>query len=125
MPAYDTSHFGPPAPGARVSFVNPTNGMQVDEVPMLLDTGADVTIVPEHILQALEAKKLDVAYEIEYLEGAAPDALAAVHLQMQWLGFKFTGSFLVSAVPYGIVGRNILNRLVLVLDGPAQRWEIR
>ena len=30
---------------------------------MLLDTGADVTIVPEHILQALEAKKLDVAYE--------------------------------------------------------------
>lgn len=125
MPAYDTSHFDPPAPVARVSFVNPANGMQVDDVLMLLDTGADVTVVPERVLRALEAEKEDVAYEIEYLEGAAPDALAAVHLQMQWHGFKFTGSFLVTAASYGIVGRNTLNRLVLLLDGPTQRWEIR
>ena len=92
---------------------------------MLLDTGADVSIVPEPVLQALRAEKLAAVYEIEYLEGTAPDTLAAAHLQMQWFGLKFTGRFLVTAAPYGVVGRNILNRVVLVLDGPAQRWDIR
>lgn len=125
MPTYDTTQFDPPAPVARVSFVNPANDMIVEGVSMLLDTGADVSIVPEPVLLALHAEKLAASYEIEYLESAAPDTLAATHLQMQWLGLKFTGSFLVTAASYGVVGRNILNRVVLVLDGPAQRWDIR
>lgn len=92
---------------------------------MLLDTGADVSFVPESVRQAIEAEKQETAYEIEYLEGRTPSLLASVYLQMKWQGLKFTGSYLVTTAAYGVIGRNILNRLVLVLDGPSQQWEIR
>ncbi|WP_423225105.1 hypothetical protein [Candidatus Amarolinea aalborgensis] len=125
MPAYHTGSFDPPAPVGVASFVNLGNERQIDNVPMLLDTGADVSFVPESVRQAVEAEKQETAYEIEYLEGRTPSLLASVYLQMKWQGLKFTGSYLVTTASYGVIGRNILNRLVLVLDGPSQQWEIR
>lgn len=44
--AYDGSHFAPPAPLARVTLRHPASGAIVSNVSMLLDTGADVTLVP-------------------------------------------------------------------------------
>jgi hypothetical protein len=46
MPTYDAVWFAPPAPLARVRLRNPDTGTEVIEVPMLLDTGADVSLVP-------------------------------------------------------------------------------
>lgn len=46
MPAYDASLFDPPAPLARVTLRNSSNGATVSDVPMLIDSGADVTLVP-------------------------------------------------------------------------------
>jgi hypothetical protein len=47
MPAYDESLFAPPVPLARVTLRNPQNGAAVSDVPMLLDSSADVTLVPQ------------------------------------------------------------------------------
>jgi hypothetical protein len=47
MPAYDTTLFDPPAPLARVTIRHPLSGTTVSDVPMLLDTGADVTLLPQ------------------------------------------------------------------------------
>ena len=125
MPAYDTGSFDPPAPVGLASFVNLGNDRQVENVVMLLDTGADVSFVPESVRQAVQAEKQETAYEIEYLEGGAPSLLASVYLQMKWQGLKFTGSYRVTTASYGVIGRNILNRVALALDGPSQHWEIR
>ena len=38
------------------------------------------------------------------------------------LGRTFRGQFLVIDQQVGILGRNILNALALVLDGPQQTW---
>jgi hypothetical protein len=38
------------------------------------------------------------------------------------LGRTFRGQFLVTDQPVGILGRNILNSLALLLDGPRQTW---
>ncbi len=46
MPAYDASLFDPPAPLARVTPRNLSNGATVSDVPMLIDSGADITLVP-------------------------------------------------------------------------------
>jgi len=46
MPSYDASHFDPPAPVARVTLRHPHNGAMVSDVLLLLDTGADVTLLP-------------------------------------------------------------------------------
>lgn len=44
MPAYDGVLFTPPAPLALVSIHDPSSGETVNDVPMLPDTGADITI---------------------------------------------------------------------------------
>ena len=45
MPAYDGTRFDPPAPLVHVSVRNPASGAVLPEVPMLLDSGADVTLL--------------------------------------------------------------------------------
>lgn len=53
MPEYDASHFTPPAPLAGITILHPSTGRAVDNVLMLVDTGADVTLVPAEIVQSL------------------------------------------------------------------------
>jgi hypothetical protein len=53
MPAYDSSFFTPPAPLARVTLRNPETRAIVVDVPMLLDTGADVTLLPQDSVDQL------------------------------------------------------------------------
>ena len=53
MPAYDGSRFDPPAPLAAVTLRNQDNDKTVVAVPMLLDTGADVTLIPGSFLEPL------------------------------------------------------------------------
>jgi hypothetical protein len=42
MPKYDAENFDPPAPVAYVSLRDPATGASMSNVPMLIDTGADV-----------------------------------------------------------------------------------
>jgi len=44
MPDYDAENFEPPAPVAYVTLRNPATGALLSDVPMLIDTGADVTL---------------------------------------------------------------------------------
>jgi hypothetical protein len=53
MPSYDASHFDPPAPVARVTLRNPHSGVTVSDVVLLLDTGADVTMLPRMAIERL------------------------------------------------------------------------
>jgi len=35
----------------------------------------------------------------------------------------FRGDFLAIDQPWGILGRNVLNAISLILDGPRQQWD--
>ena len=122
MPAYNSLDFDPPAPVALVSFANLENGQALDNVRMLLDSGADASVVPQQVVHGLGAAEHATAYEIEHLEGSVA-TLSSVRLQMKWMGRAFTGDFLVAPTEYGVLGRNILNHIRIVLDGPQLNWE--
>ncbi len=47
MPACNASEFDPPAPIAYVTLRNRLTGATWVDVPMQLDSGADVTLVPQ------------------------------------------------------------------------------
>jgi hypothetical protein len=65
MTAYDTRQFEPPAPIARVILRNPNTGVQLSDVPILLDTGSDVTLIPTEVLSALGIAAVpNVEYEM-------------------------------------------------------------
>ena len=53
MPSYDAQHHDPPAPIARVTVRNPDNHSSVVEFDMLIDTGADVTLLPRAVASRL------------------------------------------------------------------------
>jgi len=68
MPPYDATQFEPPAPVARVTLRNPDTGMSISDVPMLLDSGADVTLIPRMTLNQLDITPLqDKRYETHRL----------------------------------------------------------
>ncbi len=122
MPTYESSGFSPPAPVARVVLQHPTRGAEEADVPMLLDTGADVTLVPRAVVERLGLEPAGGAgYELAGFDGHTRVA-TAVEARMILCGRGFRGRFLVSEEGYGIVGRNILNALPLVFDGPRREW---
>jgi hypothetical protein len=54
MPAYDATLFQPPAPLAFVTLRKRDAELVVSDVPMLLDTGAEITLVPRTAIYALD-----------------------------------------------------------------------
>lgn len=123
MPKYDAKDFDPPAPVAHVTLRHPATGVSVSDVPMLIDTGADATLLPAEFLDGLDIElEADTTYEVQGF-GGETSQLQVVHLEMIFLGRKFTGQFLLIDQPMGILGRNILNAVSIVFDGPRSRWD--
>ena len=123
MPKYDTENFDPPAPVASVSVRDPGTGASLSKVPMLIDTGADITLLPASLVEQLRMKQVpDIPYEIQGFDGE-PKLAKMVELELFFLGRKFSGQFLLIDQPVGILGRNILNVLSITFDGPRGKWE--
>jgi predicted aspartyl protease len=122
MLKYDSDNFDPPAPVAYVTLRDLTTGMSVSDVPMLVDTGADVTLLPRGSVNRLGVlPNEDVLYEIQDFDGRSKMA-DMVELELAFFGKKFTGQFLLIDQPMGILGRNILNALSILLDGTHGEW---
>ena len=90
---------------------------------MLIDTGADVTLIPRQYTEQLGITPIqDRTYSLEGFDGGAIDA-EVVELELIFQRRKYKGQFLLIDQPLGILGRNILNTLVLLFDGPHGTWE--
>jgi predicted aspartyl protease len=123
MPKYDAENFDPPAPVAYVSLRDPATGASLSDVPMLMDTGADVSFLPRSYIELLGTEPAaDVVYEIQGFDGESKLA-NVIELELVFLGKKFSGQFLLIDQPMGILGRNILNVLSITFDGPRGKWD--
>jgi len=125
MPAYDSNSFDPPAPLARVTVRNAANGTERADVPVLLDWGADVTLLPQGVAKGLGAQVISgKQYELIGFDGSKSFA-PVVNLELEFAGKTFRGQFLVIDQEWGILGRNVLNSLAILCDGPRLVWEVR
>ena len=80
MPAYDATHFNPPAPLAQVTLRNPSTGVTVADVALLVDSGADVTLLPRRAVEGLGISlPTGRSYEI-----AVSTVIRASYRQLTW-----------------------------------------
>jgi predicted aspartyl protease len=122
MPSYDATHFVPPAPVAQVILRNPNSGATVSDVPFLVDTGADITLLPRSAVEQLGVPLLaGQRYELMGFDGNKSFA-SVVMLDLLFLKHAFRGRYLLIEEDHGIMGRDVLNHVILLLDGPQQQW---
>ena len=89
---------------------------------MLIDSGADVTLIPASSVQrlGLEAHNQE-DYELVGFDGNKSVA-KSVQCELIFLRRAFRGVYLVVDDTTGILGRDVLNHVSLVLDGPNLDW---
>lgn len=124
MPAYDDTFFDPPAPFAQVRLRNPDSGRSLSNVGMLIDSGADVTLIPVLAVSSLGLQFDAAAYELTGFDGSRSVA-SATSLDLVLSGKVFRGRYLGIDQEWGILGRDILNHLFLGLDGPGLTWKLQ
>lgn len=82
MPAYDATRFDPPAPVALVQLRDPASGANRADVPMLLDFGDDITLLPSAAVAQLGlAPDPGAGYQLVGFDGSTSTGFA-VRLEM-------------------------------------------
>jgi len=93
---------------------------------MLLDSGADNTVLPGGPCRELGIEPLpDGLMEVASYDDKRRH-LHIVEAMIEIQGFVFKGRYLIDqSMEIGVIGRNLLNRVVVVLDGPKLIWLMR
>jgi hypothetical protein len=122
MPRYDAARYDPPAPVAIVSLRIPSGNASIGDVPLLIDTGADVTLLPRSAVSRLGVTpQPGQQYELIGFDGTR-SAADAVELDMLFQNKAFRGRYLLTDDDHGILGRDVLAALKVLFDGPAEEW---
>lgn len=118
---YSLSH-DPPAPIAKVKIKNKKTSETAENIEMLLDTGADITIVPKKFCESIDIEISEDSVELEGFNTAKSIAFYA-NFDFYFLNKMFRGNFLVLDLEEGIIGRDILNEFTLEFDGQILEWK--
>jgi hypothetical protein len=92
---------------------------------MLIDSGADVTLLPQASVDLLGVEaNADEVYQLEGFDGSISIS-KAVRVDLVFGRRTFKGRFLLIEQAWSVLGRDVLNHVYLILDGPQQAWEER
>jgi hypothetical protein len=122
MQDYDAAQYDPPAPVVSVTLRSQTVAADESTCVLLLDTGADITLLPRRAVEGLrETPIVESSYKLVSFDGTQSSAAVAT-LDLIFLNRRFRGKFAIINDDRGILGRDVVNHLVLILDGPGKNW---
>lgn len=123
MPADDSNLFDPPAPVVVVSIRDPLTGNTARDVPMLIDSGSDITLIPRTSVDELGVEiHPNAGYELQDFNGQVSVA-QAVQLDLVFVKRTLRGKYAIVNSKLVILGRDVLNHLAILLDGPQLTWQ--
>ncbi len=120
---YD-SNYQPPFPAVQVALYNREEGLRTSAMNALLDSGADASLVPIVFLRDIVAPALmDTRIRSHWGEWRAAQ-LFVVDVEIE--NIKLPGIFVVGDEQGDeiVLGRDVLNKLRIFLDGLARIVEI-
>jgi predicted aspartyl protease len=107
----------PPAPFIYIEVTAPTQPTRAERIPALIDIGADITAIPQRLVNQLSLVKFSEVGVGGFRSDAEPADTFLVTLQIhEW---HIEAIEVVSDNGgYALLGRDVLNQFLLVLDGP-------
>ncbi|NIO71920.1 MAG: hypothetical protein GTN71_23570 [Anaerolineae bacterium] len=121
--AYDTSSQ-PPAPFIEFEVVSPQDSTQQRLAQGLLDTGAEVSVLPVELLTALQIPKAS-DMSVESWDGS-PTLVTTYIVTLGIADARLDSIEVVAApMPYAILGRDVLNHFILTLNGKDLIFELQ
>ena len=121
---YRYSSSTPPGPAVLLNLAHPVSGQRLEDVSALVDSGADQSVIPERIVEALGLLQIDQEIVRGFDGSSQILATYLVVLQIRDLAPVEIEVLASSRVPYAVVGRDVLNRYKVVLDGPGSVMSI-
>ncbi|MCI0490231.1 MAG: retroviral-like aspartic protease family protein [Blastocatellia bacterium] len=122
MPAYDAS-FNPPAPVADVTVAHPVTGDESGALRGKLDTGADITVIPERLVAQLSLTPKGQIWTRGY-DGTYSQR-PVYYVRMSVEGFLVASvRCIVTPRSNVLLGRNVLNRFFITLDGKHKSFSL-
>lgn len=123
MARYDAS-FRPPAPVADVILIHPVTKVSTAQLMGKIDSGAGITVIPHSVVVSLDLKPKGQTWTHGYDGIYTPQKVYYVALSLEG---KFLSSVRVISVNRRsvLLGRNVINRFNINLNGRAQQVTIR
>lgn len=122
MPAYDAASFDPSSASGKSRPPPSVERPFGRRLPMVIDSGADVALLPR---SSLATRGVDPAtgeeYELAAFDGTT-SVSRAVSMHLLFLRRTFRGRFLTTEGNCGILGRDIINHLAILHNGPKLEW---
>jgi gag-polyprotein putative aspartyl protease len=121
--AYNAQRI-PPAPFILVTIANPLTGAEVRDVPAQLDTGADRSLIPQAIVDAL-----GLNFSGSMTIGGVGGSVEEMKLYPASFSIHRLTPHVIEVLdhpgePWVLLGRDMLNSYRLLLDGPGLALEI-
>jgi predicted aspartyl protease len=114
----------PPAPFVHVTIRRPGDETSVRDLPAQIDTAADMTVIPWRIVEDLQLLQHDEIETLGFGGHVASVTSFLVQLQIHQIEPVTVEVLADRDEPYVLLGRDMLNRHRVVLDGPQSILEI-
>ncbi len=123
MPAYDLS-FNPPAPVVEVVVAHPVTRINSGALRGKVDSGADVTVIPEGLVAQVRLTPKGRAWTRGYNGTYSQRLVYYVRLIVEGFALPTVRCIAVDRANV-LLGRNMLNHFIIVLDGKNLSCELR
>ena len=124
MPTAYSIQFSPPFPTLQVGCFRTEEFEGVSDVKALIDTGADGTLVPASILRSIGVQPSYSARMRSHWGEWRLVKVSIIDMSISDMLFPAIEVVADEKSDTILLGRNILNRVILLLDGPGRTTDV-
>jgi predicted aspartyl protease len=115
--------FSPPAPAVEISVSAPLS-KDMTSLTALIDSGADITVIPERIISQLRMRRVDSTLASGFGKGVIEATVYAAILSIDGVLKPRIYRVLGWREDYILLGRDLLNQVIAVLNGPSGKLKL-